>query len=151
MPTIVVRHWSLVVGRWSFVDPGGMLMKPTVYGSNHIAIEVTDAEAAAAFYQEVFGLERLREGEGNAFLRLGPHQFLAIFQVNEPHRDSHRHFGIIVRDDDEIAEVKHRLQARGIERIPPFACDFRDPWGNRVQVVDLSVSSAYWAKALEER
>lgn len=124
-------------------------MNPTVYGSNHIAIEVADAEAAAAFYQEVFGLERLREGEGNAFLRLGPHQFLAIFQTGEPHRDRSRHFGIIVRDDDEIAEVKRRLRARGIELIPPFACDFRDPWGNRVQVVDLTVSSPWWGTALE--
>ena len=125
-------------------------MAPTVYGSNHIAIEVTDAEAAAAFYQEIFGLERLRQGEGNAFLPLGPHQFLAIFEVAEPHRDSHRHFGIIVRDDDEIAEVKRRLQARSIELIPPFACDFRDPWGNRVQVVDLSVSSPWWATAIRD-
>lgn len=124
-------------------------MNPTVFGSNHIAIEVTDADAAAAFYQEVFGLERLREGEGNAFLRLGPQQFLAIFNVAEPHRDNARHFGIIVRDDDEIAEVKRRLQARGIELIPPFACDFRDPWGNRVQVVDLSVSTPWWATAFE--
>ena len=57
--------------------------------------------------------------------------------------------GSIVKDDDEIAEVKRRLQARGIELIPPFACDFRDPWGNRVQVVDLSVSSPWWATALE--
>jgi catechol 2,3-dioxygenase-like lactoylglutathione lyase family enzyme len=124
-------------------------VNPTVYGSNHVALEVTDAEAAAAFYQEVFGLERLREGEGNAFLRLGPHQFLAIFQTEQPHRDTNRHFGIIVRDDAEIAEVKRRLQARGIELILPFACDFRDPWGNRVQVVDLSVSSPWWATALE--
>jgi catechol-2,3-dioxygenase len=81
-------------------------MKPTVDGSNPIAIEVTDAEAAAAFYQEVFGLERMREGEGSALLRLGPHQFLAIFPAGQPQRDSHRHFGIIVRDDHEIAAVK---------------------------------------------
>src|SRR5687768_13372421 len=71
-----------------------ILLKMTVYGSNHIALEVTDPEAAATFYQEVFGLERLREGEGQAFLRLGPHQFLAIFRAVEAHRDNHRHFGI---------------------------------------------------------
>jgi len=127
-------------------------VNPTVYGSNHIALEVADPEAAAAFYQEVFGLERLREGEGQAFLRLGPHQFLAIFNGPEgtpPHCDVTRHFGIIVRDDAEIAEVKRRLQARGIELLPPFACDFRDPWGNRIQVVDLSVCSPWWATALE--
>jgi catechol 2,3-dioxygenase-like lactoylglutathione lyase family enzyme len=126
---------------------GGMDVNPTVYGSNHIALEVTEAEAAAAFYQEVFGLERMREGEGQAFLRLGPHQFLAIFQVDEPHRDASRHFGIIVRDDEEIAEVRRRLQARGIELIPPFACDFRDPWGNPIQVVDLSVCTPWWGTA----
>ena len=124
-------------------------MNPTVYGSNHIALEVTDAEAAAAFYQEVFGLERLEHGEGNAFLRLGPQQFLAIFNVPEAHRDHARHFGIIVKDDDEITEVKRRLQARGIGLIPPFACDFRDPWGNRVQVVDLSVCTPWWATAFD--
>ena len=120
-----------------------------VYGSNHIALEVTDADAAAAFYQEVFGMERMREGEGQAFMRLGPHQFLAIFQSREPHRDTHRHFGIIVRDDDEIDEVKRRLAARSIELIPPFACEFRDPWGNLIQVVDLSVCTPWWATALE--
>src|SRR5436309_3257520 len=76
-------------------------MTPHVYGSNHIALEVPDAEAAAAFYQEVFALERLREGEGQAFLWLGPHQLLAIFEVAQEHRDANRHFGIIVRDDDE--------------------------------------------------
>jgi catechol 2,3-dioxygenase-like lactoylglutathione lyase family enzyme len=124
-------------------------LDPTVYGSNHIAIEVTDAEAAAAFYHEVFGLERLPRGEGNAFMRLGPNQFLAIFNATEPHCDTTRHFGIIVRDDDDIAVVKRRLQARGIELIPPFACDFRDPWGNRVQVVDLSVCAPWWATAFE--
>lgn len=124
-------------------------MNPTVYGSNHIALEVPDAEAAAAFYQEVFGLERMREGEGQAFLRLGPQQFLAIFQTDQPHTDRHRHFGIIVKDDDEIDEVKRRLRDRGIELIPPFACDFRDPWGNRVQVVDLSVCSPWWATAFD--
>jgi catechol 2,3-dioxygenase-like lactoylglutathione lyase family enzyme len=122
----------------------------TVYGSNHIALEVDDAEAAAAFYQEVFGLERLPRGEGNAFLRLGPHQFLALFEGRHGGPDAHRHFGIIVRDDDEIALVRERVRARGLELIPPFACDFRDPWGNRVQVVDLSVVTDWWRRGLEE-
>jgi hypothetical protein len=27
---------------------------------------------------------------------------------------------------------------------PPFRCDFRDPWGNRVQVVDLHDESLIW-------
>jgi len=27
---------------------------------------------------------------------------------------------------------------------PPFRCDFRDPWGNRIQVVDLHDESLIW-------
>src|SRR5215510_2552286 len=58
-------------------------MSVKVYGCNHIAIEVDDVEKAVAFYQDVFNLERLREGEGNAFFKLGEHQFLAMFEVKE--------------------------------------------------------------------
>jgi hypothetical protein len=28
--------------------------------------------------------------------------------------------------------------------IPGFRCDFRDPWGNRIQVVDLHDESLVW-------
>jgi catechol-2,3-dioxygenase len=125
-------------------------MNPTVYGMNHIALEVSDARAASQFYHEVFGMEIRTGGEGAAFMNCGPHQFIALFEVKERSPDAHRHFGIIVKDDDEIAEVRRRLQARGIELIPPFACDFRDPWGNRIQVVDLSVVTPWWATALQE-
>lgn len=124
-------------------------MNPTVYGMNHVALEVTDAEAAARFYHEVFGMEIRSGGEGAFFMQCGPHQFIALFEVEDRLPDNHRHFGIIVKDDDEIAEVRRRLEARGIRLIPPFACDFRDPWGNRIQVVDLSVVTPWWATARE--
>ena len=39
-------------------------MSVQVYGCNHVAIEVGDVAAAVAFYIDVFGLERLDEGEG---------------------------------------------------------------------------------------
>jgi catechol 2,3-dioxygenase-like lactoylglutathione lyase family enzyme len=116
----------------------------TVYGMNHVAPEVTDIDLAVRFYTEVFGLERQREGEGQAFFRVEQHQFLALFEVRERSPDSHRHFGIIVRDDDEIAAVREKVKAWGLELIPPFACDFRDPFGNRIQVVDLSVVDDWW-------
>ena len=121
----------------------------TVYGSNHIALEVTDIDLAVRFYSEVFGLERRSEGEGEAFFNLGPHQFLALFQGRGGAPDGHRHFGIIVKDDDEIARVRERVTAWGLELIPPFACDFRDPFGNRIQVVDLSVVDEWWARGAE--
>ena len=58
-------------------------MAVQVYGCNHVAIEVDDAEKAVAFYSDVFNLEMLRGGEGVAWCKLGEHQFLAIFEVKD--------------------------------------------------------------------
>lgn len=120
-------------------------MSVQVYGCNHIAIEVDDIDRAVAFYQDVFNLEKLDEGEGDAFFKLGEHQFLAMFQVGKMPPDNHRHFGILVRDEQQIAEVREKLTKKyRIQLIPPFRCDFRDPFGNRVQVVDLHDESLIW-------
>ena len=120
-------------------------MSVKVYGCNHIAIEVDDVDKAVAFYQDVFGLEKLDEGEGDAFLRLGEHQFLAIFKVDRIEPARQRHFGLMVRDEAQLAEVRDKLVNRyRIELIPPFRCDFHDPFGNRLQVVDLHDESLIW-------
>ncbi|HEY5339732.1 MAG TPA: VOC family protein [Candidatus Aquilonibacter sp.] len=120
-------------------------MSVQVYGCNHIAIEVDDVEKAVAFYGDVFNLERLPQGEGDAFLKLGEHQFLAIFKVDRVERAARRHFGLMVRDPGQIAEIREKLVTRyGIELIPPFGCDFYDPFGNRIQVVDLHDESMIW-------
>ena len=120
-------------------------MSIQVYGCNHIAIEVDDVDKAAAFYQDVFNLQKLDRGEGDAFFKLGEHQFLAMFEVAEPKPDRMRHFGLIVRNEDQLNEVREKLTAKyGIELIPGFRCDFRDPFGNRIQVVDLHDESVAW-------
>jgi catechol-2,3-dioxygenase len=112
------------------INPYTMSVK--VYGCNHIAIEVDDVDKAVAFYQDVFDLEKLDDGEGDAFLRLGEHQFLAIFKVDRVERARLRHFGIMVRDEAQIAEVRDKLVNQyGIELIPPFRCDLHDLFGNR--------------------
>ena len=117
-----------------------------VYGCNHVAIEVGDIKEAIAFYSDVFGLEKLDEGEGDAFFKIGAHQFLAMFERKDMRRDtSNRHFGLMVRDEEKIAEVREKLTRKyKIELIPGFRCDFRDPWGNRIQVVDLHDESLVW-------
>jgi catechol 2,3-dioxygenase-like lactoylglutathione lyase family enzyme len=126
-------------------------MSMHVYGCNHVAIEVDDVETAVAFYQDVFNLEKLDEGEGDAFFKLGEHQFLAIFQVDRVEPARLRHFGLMVRDQQQVAEVREKLTAKyGIELIPPFGCDFRDPWGNRIQVVDLHDESLIWLMPYRE-
>jgi catechol 2,3-dioxygenase-like lactoylglutathione lyase family enzyme len=120
-------------------------MSVQVYGCNHVAIEVGDVDRAVAFYQDVFNLEKLDQGEGDAFFKLGEHQFLAMFGVDEVKPDRGRHFGILVRDANQVAEVREKLTKKyGIKLIPPFRCDFRDPWGNRIQVVDLHDESMIW-------
>jgi hypothetical protein len=62
-----------------------------------------------------------------------------IIDVND------RHFGIMVRDANQVAQVRDKLTKKyNIGPIPPFGCDFRDPWGNRIQVVDLHDESLIW-------
>lgn len=51
-------------------------MSVHVYGCNHIAIEVDDVDKAVAFYKDVFNLEQMSDGEGDAFLKLGNISFL---------------------------------------------------------------------------
>jgi Predicted enzyme related to lactoylglutathione lyase len=120
-------------------------MSVHVYGCNHVAIEVDDVSAAIKFYQDVFNLEKLDSGEGDAFFKLGEHQFLAIFKVAKLQPARTRHFGLIVRDEHQIAEVRKKVTEKyGLKLEPPFRCDFHDPWGNRIQVVDLHDESLVW-------
>src|SRR6516225_9789029 len=110
------------------------IMSVQVYGCNHVAIEVGDIKKAVEFYQDLFGLEKLDECEGDAFFKLGEHQFLAMFERKNMRADaSDRHFGIMVRDANQVTEVRDKITKKyKIELIPPFGCDFCDPWGNRI-------------------
>jgi catechol 2,3-dioxygenase-like lactoylglutathione lyase family enzyme len=120
-------------------------MSVQVYGCNHVAIEVDDIDKAVAFYKDVFNLEQMRGGEGDAFFKLGEHQFLAIFEVEKAQRANMRHFGIMVRNEAQLEEVREKLTKKyKLKLEPPFRCDFHDPWGNRVQVVDLHDESLVW-------
>ncbi len=59
--------------------------------------------------------------------------------------DRMRHFGIMVRDEQQLTEVRKKITGKYKLRLePPFRCDFRDPWGNRIQVVDLHDESLIW-------
>lgn len=120
-------------------------MPVQVYGASHIVIEVDDAKKAMEFYADVFNLELLRGGEGAAWCKLGEHQFLAIFEVEELRPDRMKHFGIIVRDDAQVQEVREKITKKyGLAVQEGFRCDFRDPWGNRIQVGDLHDESVAW-------
>ncbi len=122
-----------------------------VYGINHVAIEVTDIDKAVAFYEDVFELKRSDEGEGNAFFKIGEHQFLAMFEVDEMTPDQTRHFGLIVRDERQLTEVREKVSKKyGLKLNRGFRCDFHDPFGNHVQVVDLHDESLVWLLPYQE-
>ena len=122
-----------------------------VYGCGHVAIEVDNLEKGVAFYQDVFNLEKLEGGEGDAFFKLGEHQFLAMFEVDEVKPDNTRHFALIVRDEKQVFEVRDKVTKKyGLKLHPPFRCDFHDPFGNRIQVVDLHDESMVWLLPYQE-
>jgi catechol-2,3-dioxygenase len=120
-------------------------MEVQVYGCNHVALEVGNIEEAAAFYQDVFQLQKLDDGEGDAFFKLGEHQFLALFESKNPQPSRIGHFGIMVRDSQQLEAVRNKVRDKyRLELDPNFRCDFRDPWGNRIQVGDLHDESLVW-------
>ena len=126
-------------------------MSVKVYGINHIALEVDDIDKAVAFFEDVFNLKKLDEGEGDAFFQLGEHQFLALFEVDRVTPARTRHFGLMVRDEAQIAEVREKITKKwGLKLIPGFRCDFIDPFGNRIQVVDLHDESMVWLLPYQE-
>src|SRR5262249_60339137 len=96
---------------------------------NHVVIELTDEKKAVKFYADVFGLKMLRGGEGAAWCKLGEHQFMAIFEVEKLQPDRIKHFGLMVRDAEQIKEVRRKLTKKyKLKLHPDLRCDFRDPW-----------------------
>ena len=100
-------------------------------GFNHVALEVGDIEAALAFYAQLFDFELRGKSEDMAFIDLGD-QFLALQKGRSQKSDDGRHFGLVVDDKDAVRQA---LAEAGIETLPGRFLDFRDPWGNRVEII----------------
>lgn len=100
-------------------------------GINHVACEVGDLDEAVEFYGELLAFELRGRSDSHAFLDMGD-QFLALAEAEGEGVDENRHFGLVV---DDPGLVEDRLDEQGIERLNTSGLDFRDPWGNRVQVV----------------
>ena len=101
-------------------------------GINHVALEVGDVEEALAFYGRLFELGRVERQGDMAFIDMGD-QFIALSRGRTEPPDGARHFGLVV-DDKEA--VRAALRTAGVAIPPGRGLDFRDPWGNFVQVVD---------------
>jgi catechol 2,3-dioxygenase-like lactoylglutathione lyase family enzyme len=106
---------------------------PRLVGINHVVLEVADLDEALEFYGRLFEFELRGRVPGMAFIDMGD-QFLVLAQSRDPDGpDEERHFGLVV-DDREA--VRRRLEEVGAEILGGRGLDFRDPWGNRVQVVE---------------
>jgi len=100
-------------------------------GFNHIALEVGEIEEALSFYGRIFEFELRGKSQNMAFIDLGD-QFLALQKGRSQSSDGGRHFGLVV-DDKETA--RRALAEAGVEALPGPFLDFRDPWGNRIEIV----------------
>ena len=108
-------------------------MGARLIGINHIALEVGDVDQALDWYGRFFEFElRGRRGARMAFIDMGD-QFIALAAGRTQPDDESRHFGLVV-DDKEAARAA--LLQGGVTVRTSGGLDFRDPWGNHVQIVD---------------
>ncbi len=106
-------------------------MKAKLVGINHVALEVGSVDQALEFYGRIFELTLRGRTRGMAFVDMGD-QFIALAEGRAQPPDRHRHFGLVV-DDKEAALDAAREAGAEVHRN-----DFRDPWGNNVQVVSYA-------------
>ena len=107
------------------------MARPRLVGINHVALEVGDIDEALAFYGSIFDLTLRGRSHGMAFVDMGD-QFIALARGRTQPADEHRHFGLVV---DSIEATRRALVDAGAEIARGRGLNFRDPWGNLIQVV----------------
>ena len=105
--------------------------KARMVGFNHVALEVGDIDAALTFYGRLFDFELRSRSDSMAFIDLGD-QFIALQKRRRQPPDDGRHFGLVVDDKERVRQA---LSAAGVETLAGPFLDFRDPWGNRIEIV----------------
>ena len=110
-------------------------VKPRAVGLNHIALEVGDIEEALAFYGRLFRFELRGKSDNTAFIDLGD-QFIALQKGRRQPADDGRHFGLVVDDKDA---ARRALKDAGVTTLDGGFLDFRDPWGNRIELSDMTI------------
>jgi len=111
-----------------------LMARARLIGMNHVALEVGDLEEALAFYGRVFEFTLRGRSARMAFLDMGD-QFVALAEGRTQDPDAHRHIGLVV---DDMEAARRALEEAGAEILPGGGLDFRDPWGNHLQVVQYS-------------
>lgn len=99
-------------------------------GINHVVLEVGDLDEALKFYRAIFDFTLRGKSDHNAFIDLGD-QFIQLSLGKTQGPDDKRHFGFVVDDREPVRRALEKLGLKSVnERL-----NFRDPWGNRIEVV----------------
>jgi lactoylglutathione lyase len=112
----------------------GLVTRARLIGLNHVALQVGDVEEALAFYGRIFEFALRGRSARMAFIDLGD-QFVALAVGRAQGPDEHRHVGLVV---DSKQAAREALAKAGVEVLPGRGLDFRDPWGNVIEVVEYS-------------
>ncbi len=108
--------------------------KARLVGINHVALEVGNIEEALSFYGGLFEFTLRGRSAKMAFIDMGD-QFIALSEGRTQRPDEERHFGLVVDDKER---VRQKLKEAGAKILPGRGVEFRDPWGNRVQIVEYA-------------
>ena len=119
--------------------------RPSHAGLRHLALNVLDIEAMQRFYVDVLGfaIEWAPDAD-NIYLTSGIDN-LALHRAQGGHSGPQAldHFGLIVRSADDVDRWAEYLEAHDVvidakpktHRDGARSCYFRDPDGNRVQII----------------
>jgi len=116
------------------MEAAAMSEKARMVGINHVALGVGNIDEALAFYGRLFEFSLRGRGDRMAFIDMGD-QFIALFEAGAQPADAERHFGLVV---DDREKVRAQLERAGVKMLPGRGVEFRDPWGNRVQIVEYA-------------
>ena len=128
---------------------------------HHVALTVTDIEASAAWYSDLFGFKELaREphygGNGGYAVVLGPEDWSMLVVMNahptnagetfDPVRTGLDHVGFTVPDRETLDDWVVRFEEKGITYSPisehdwGWSLNFRDPDDMQLQLVAFAAS-----------
>ena len=120
--------------------------KARLVGVNHVALEVGNIEEALSFYGSLFEFSLRGRSAKMAFIDMGD-QFIALSEGRTQPPDKERHCGLVVDDKEK---VRQKLKEAGAKILAGRGVEFRDPWGNRVQIVVYANIQFTKAKAVLE-
>lgn len=119
----------------------------------HIAIAVPDIQATARFYEESFGMQRVRESNVAVMLSDGVVSLAIIDSVKNPNaanRSGLHHMGFLVDDLAHAAEQVEQhggtyfSQIKGVGEGPQSERKYRDPNGIDFDIVNADHARKVW-------